>query len=49
MSDESQDNGRPLNNALPGKLTAPDLKATGNEVYIESIDIAFETLTVSSV
>jgi phage tail-like protein len=37
-----------LNNAFPTKITGTDLKSQGNEVAVESIDIAFETLTVKA-
>ena len=37
-----------LNNAFPIKVTGTDLKSQGNEVAVESIDIAFETLTVKA-
>jgi len=45
--------GRPirawtLTNAWPAKVTGPDLKATGNEVAIDTIEIAHEGLTVTS-
>ncbi len=36
-----------LNNAWPTKLTGTDLKSDGNEVAVESIEIAYETLKVS--
>jgi phage tail-like protein len=36
-----------LNNAFPIKITGTDLKSQGNEVAVESIDIAYETLTVT--
>lgn len=36
-----------LNNAFPIKITGTDLKSQGNEVAVESIDIAYETLTVA--
>jgi phage tail-like protein len=36
-----------LNNAFPVKLTGADLKSDGNEVAVESIEVAFETLAVS--
>lgn len=36
-----------LNNAFPVKLTGTDLKSDGNEVAVESIEIAYETMTVS--
>lgn len=43
--------GRParswtLKKAWPAKVTGPDLKATGNEVAIETIEIAHEGLSV---
>jgi len=37
-----------LNNAWPTKMTGTDLKSEGNEVAIESIEIAYETLTASA-
>jgi phage tail-like protein len=37
-----------LNNAWPTKVTGTDLKSEGNEVAVESVEIAFETLTVSA-
>lgn len=37
-----------LTNAFPTKLTGTDLKSDGNEVAIESIEIAYETMTVAS-
>lgn len=36
-----------LNNAFPTKLTGTDMKSDGNEVAVESIEIAYETLKVS--
>ncbi|MDR6852884.1 phage tail-like protein [Sphingomonas sp. BE123] len=36
-----------LNNAFPTKLSGTDLKSDGNEVAVESIEIAYETLKVS--
>jgi phage tail-like protein len=36
-----------LNNAFPTKLTGTDLKSDGNEVAVESIEVAFETMTIS--
>lgn len=37
-----------LANAWPTKVTGTDLKSEGNEVAIESIEIAYQTLTVAS-
>jgi phage tail-like protein len=37
-----------LKNAFPIKVTGTDLKSQGNEVAVESIDIAFETLTITA-
>lgn len=37
-----------LNNAWPTKITGTDLKSEGNEVAIESIELAFETLVVAA-
>jgi phage tail-like protein len=37
-----------LNNAWPTKITGTDLKSEGNEVAVESIEVAYETLTVST-
>ena len=37
-----------LNNAWPTKLTGTDLKSEGNEVAVESIEIAYETLVVKA-
>lgn len=37
-----------LNNAWPTKITGTDLKSEGNEVAVESIELAFETLTVAA-
>jgi phage tail-like protein len=36
-----------LNNAFPTKLTGTDLKSDGNEVAVESIEVAFETMTIT--
>jgi len=36
-----------VNNAFPVKVEGPQLKATGNEVAIESIEIAHEGLSVT--
>lgn len=36
-----------LTNAWPTKITGTDLKATGNEVAVETIEIAHEGLTIS--
>ncbi len=35
-----------VRNAWPTKITSPDLKASGNEVAIESIEIAHEGITI---
>jgi len=37
-----------LNNAFPTKITGTDLKSDGNEVAVESIELAFETLDVKA-
>jgi phage tail-like protein len=37
-----------LNNAWPTKITGTDLKSEGNEVAVETVEIAFETLTVTA-
>ncbi len=37
-----------LNNAWPTKITGTDLKSEGNEVAIEALEVAFETLTIST-
>ncbi len=37
-----------LNNAFPTKITGTDLKSEGNEVAVESIELAFETLVVAA-
>lgn len=37
-----------LHNAWPTKITATDLKSEGNEVAVESLEIAYETLTVAA-
>jgi phage tail-like protein len=37
-----------LNNAFPTKVTGTDLKSEGNEVAVESIEIAYETLAVTT-
>lgn len=47
------ENGKPvmqwqLSNAWPTKISSTDMKATGNEVAIESIEIAHEQLTVKN-
>lgn len=36
-----------LTNAWPTKITGTDLKSAGNEVAVEAIEIAYESLTVS--
>lgn len=35
-------------NAWPTKITSPDLKATGNEVAIEQLEIAHEGITIDN-
>ena len=35
-----------LNNAWPTKITGTDLKSDGNEVAVESVEIAFEAMEV---
>lgn len=37
-----------LNNAWPTKVTGTDLKSEGNEVAVESIEIAHEGLTIAN-
>lgn len=37
-----------LTNAWPTKLQSTDLKADGNEVAIESIELAYETLVIAN-
>jgi len=37
-----------LNNALPTKITGTDLKSEANEVATESLELAYETLVVST-
>jgi len=37
-----------LNNAFPTKITGTDLKAEGNDVAIESLELAYETVEVSA-
>ena len=37
-----------LHNAWPTKITGTDLKSEGNEVAVESVEIAFETLEVKA-
>lgn len=36
-----------LNNAFPVKLTGTDMKSDGSEVAVESIEVAFETMSIS--
>ena len=38
-----------LTNAWPTKITGTDLKADGNEVAIEQIEIAYETMAVTNI
>jgi phage tail-like protein len=37
-----------LQNAFPTKMTAQDLKSEGNEVAVESVEIAFETMVITN-
>jgi|SRR3954467_2318694 len=37
-----------LQNAFPIKFTSSDLKSEGNEVAVESLEIAFETMIISA-
>ena len=37
-----------LQNAWPTKITGTDLKSEGNEVAVESIEIAYETLVIEA-
>src|SRR5579859_1071702 len=37
-----------LNNAFPMKVTGTDLKSEGNEVAVESLELAFETMTIAA-
>jgi phage tail-like protein len=37
-----------LTNAWPTKIQSTDLKADGNEVAIESIELAYETLVIAN-
>lgn len=37
-----------LSNAWPTKISSTDLKSDGNEVAVESIEVAFETLTIEA-
>ena len=37
-----------LQNAWPNKITSTDLKSDGNEVAIETIELVFETMTITS-
>lgn len=37
-----------LNNAYPVKISSTDLKSEGNEVAVESLEIAYETMVVSA-
>ena len=37
-----------LNNAWPTKITATDLKSDGNEVAVETIELAHEGLTITN-
>lgn len=36
-----------LGKAFPVKITAPDLKADGNEVAVHTVELAYETMVIS--
>lgn len=36
-----------LNNAFPVKLSGTDMKSDGNEVAVETIEVAYETMAIS--
>ena len=36
-----------LNNAWPTKITSTDLKSDGNEVAVDAIEIAYETMVIN--
>ncbi len=47
------ENGKPtmvwkLANAWPTKITGTDLKSDGNEVAVETLELAYETLTIEN-
>jgi phage tail-like protein len=37
-----------LNNAWPSKITSTDIKSDGNEVAVETIEIAYEQISISN-
>jgi phage tail-like protein len=37
-----------LANAWPTKISSTDLKSDGNEVAVDTIEIAYESLTISN-
>lgn len=37
-----------LNNAWPTKITSTDLKSDGNEVAVDTLEIAYETLVIAN-
>jgi phage tail-like protein len=37
-----------LGNAWPTKITGADLKSDANEVAVESVELAFETMTLKA-
>lgn len=37
-----------LNNAWPNKLIGTDLKSEANEIAVESLEVAFETMTITN-
>ena len=50
LLDEANGNlqGWVLNNAFPTKITLPDMKSDANEAAIESLEIAYETMSAAS-
>jgi len=37
-----------INNAWPTKITSPDMKASGNEAAIETLELAHEGITIEN-
>jgi phage tail-like protein len=50
LLDESNGNlqGWVLNNAFPTKITLPDMKSDANETAVESLEIAYESISAAS-